>query len=214
MSLDLALLAKAALIGLSIAAPVGPIALLIVQRTLGEGLAVGLACGLGTAVADALYAVLAAFGLVAASGLLDSLAWWLGLAGALFLAYLGLRILLSRPALRAAEARPAAGRGRLLGAFLTTLLLTLSNPLTVVSFLAVFASLGVAASGAPGAATTVVAGVLLGSLAYQWSLALAAGLLRRWLAAGLLVWINRASGLFLLGFAAWLLWRATTGTAA
>ena len=70
MSIDLALLAKAALIGLSIAAPVGPIALLIVQRTLAEGLAVGLACGLGTAVADALYALLAAFGLVAASGLL------------------------------------------------------------------------------------------------------------------------------------------------
>jgi len=208
MSYDLALLAKAALIGLSIAAPVGPIALLIIQRTLAEGLTVGLACGLGTAVADALYAVLAAFGLVAASGLLEEVSWWVGLAGAAFLAWLGVRILLSRPALRAARTGGATGRGRLAGAFLTTFLLTLSNPLTIVAFLAVFASLGVAASGAPGAATTVVAGVLLGSLAYQWGLALAAGLARRWMAAGLLVWINRASGLFLLVFAGWLIWRA------
>jgi threonine/homoserine/homoserine lactone efflux protein len=209
MSFDLALLAQAALIGLSIAAPVGPIALLIVQRTLAEGLAVGLACGLGTAVADALYALLAAFGLVAASGLLQEISWWVGLAGAAFLAWLGAKILLSRPAATAAaRAEARAGDGRLLGAFLTTTLLTLSNPLTIVSFLAVFASLGVAASGAPGAATTVVLGVLLGSLAWQWGLALAAGLARRWMAAGLLVWINRASGLFLLGFAGWLLWRA------
>ena len=208
MSIDLALLAKAALIGLSIAAPVGPIALLIVQRTLAEGLAVGLACGLGTAVADALYALLAAFGLVAASGLLEEISLWVGLAGAGFLAWLGLRILLSRPAVAAARAEGPPAQGRLLGAFLTTTLLTLSNPLTIVSFLAVFASLGVAASGAPGAATTVVLGVLLGSLAWQWGLALAAGLARRWLAAGLLVWINRASGVFLLGFAGWLLWRA------
>lgn len=206
MSFDLALLAKAALIGLSIAAPVGPIALLIMQRTLAEGPRTGLACGLGTAVADALYGLLAAFGLVAASALLDSISWWVGLAGALFLLCLGLKILLGRPAARAAEAGPR--RGSLAGAFATTLLLTLSNPLTIVSFLAVFASLGVAASGAPGAAATVVAGVFLGSLAWQWGLVALAGLARRWMAAGLLIWVNRASGLLLLGFAAWLLWRA------
>lgn len=206
MSFDLALLAKAAFIGLSIAAPVGPIALLIMQRTLAEGLRTGLACGLGTAGADALYGLLAAFGLVAASALLDSISWWVGLAGALFLLYLGLKILLGRPAARAAEAGPR--QGSLAGAFATTLLLTLSNPLTIVSFLAVFASLGVAASGAPGAAATVVAGVFLGSLAWQWGLVALAGLTRRWMAAGLLVWVNRASGLLLLGFAGWLLWRA------
>jgi putative LysE/RhtB family amino acid efflux pump len=204
MSFDLALLAKAALIGLSIAAPVGPIALLILQRTLAEGLRTGLACGLGTAVADALYGLAAAFGLVAASALLDSVSWWVGLAGALFLVYLGLKILVGRPAAAAAEVR----RGGLAAAFATTLLLTLSNPLTIVSFLAVFASLGVAASGAPGAAATVVAGVFLGSLAWQWGLVALAGLARRWLDAGLLVWVNRASGLLLLGFAGWLLWRS------
>ncbi len=208
MSFDLALLAKAALIGLSIAAPVGPIALLIMQRTLAEGLAIGLACGLGTAVADALYGLLAAFGLVAASALLDQISWWVGLAGALFLLYLGGKILLARPAAAAAETTDPARRGRLTGAFLTTLLLTLSNPLTIVSFLAVFASLGVAASGAPDAAATVVLGVWLGSLAWQWGLVALAGLARRWMARGLLVWVNRASGVFILGFAGWLLWRS------
>ncbi len=210
MSFDLALLAKAALIGLSIAAPVGPIALLIVQRTLAEGLAVGFACGLGTAVADALYGLLAAFGLVAASPLLADVARWVGLAGALFLLFLGLRILGSRPAGRAAVERHP-GRWRLPAAFLTTFLLTLSNPLTVVSFLAVFASLGVAAAGTPGAAGTVVLGVFLGSLAYQWSLPLLAGLGRRRLGEGLLRTINRLSGLVLLAFGLWLAWRALAG---
>ena len=83
MSIDLGLLAGAALMGLSIAAPVGPIALLIVQRTLAEGFAIGLACGLGTALADALYGALAAFGLVAASPVLGEISRWVSLAGAL-----------------------------------------------------------------------------------------------------------------------------------
>jgi threonine/homoserine/homoserine lactone efflux protein len=205
MSLDLGLLAGAALIGLSIAAPVGPIALLIVQRTLADGFAIGLACGLGTALADALYGCLAAFGLLAASPLLEDVARWVGLAGALFLLYLGLRIVASRPALKAAQEE---GRGRLAGAFLTTFLLTLSNPLTIVSFLAVFASLGVAAGGAPGAAATVVLGVFLGSLAYQWALPVVATLARRRLTPEALVWVNRASGVALLCFALYLGGRA------
>ena len=206
MSLDLGLLAGAALIGLSIAAPVGPIALLIVQRTLAEGFAIGLACGLGTALADALYGCLAAFGLIAASPLLAEVSRWVSLAGALFLLYLGLRIALSRPALQAAA---DGSRRRLAGAFLTTFLLTLSNPLTIVSFLAVFASLGVAAAGAPDTAATVVLGVFLGSLAYQWALPVVAMLARRRLTSGALVWVNRASGLALLGFALYLGWRAS-----
>lgn len=210
MSIDLGLLAGAALIGLSIAAPVGPIALLIVQRTLADGFAIGLACGLGTALADALYGCLAAFGLLAASPLLEDVSRWVGLTGALFLLYLGLRIAVSRPALQAAE---ETGRRRLAGAFLTTFLLTLSNPLTIVSFLAVFASLGVAAGGAPnetkgGAAATVVLGVFLGSLAYQWALPVVAMLARRRLTPAALVWVNRASGVALLGFALYLGWRA------
>jgi len=205
MSLDLALLGGAALMGLSIAAPVGPIALLILQRSLAEGFAIGLACGLGTAVADALYGALAAFGLLAASPLLADVSRWVSLAGALFLLYLGLRIVQSRPALRAADAN---GRRRLAGAFLTTFLLTLSNPLTIVSFLAVFASLGVAGSGVPGAAVTVVLGVFLGSLAYQWTLPVLAILTRRQLSGSALLWVNRVSGLALLGFAIYLAARA------
>lgn len=204
MSLDLSLLLQAALIGLSIAAPVGPIALLIMQRTLTRGFAFGAASGLGAALADALYGAAAGFGFVAASDQLASLSQWLSLVGALFLAYLGLKALAARPADKAAETKVAGGS--LLVAFASTLLLTLTNPMTILAFLAVFASLGVAAGeGSDVAAATVVLGVFLGSLLWQTSLAFAASLGRRYMTEHLLLWINRGSGLLLLGFAAWLL---------
>lgn len=206
MSLDLLLLLQAALIGLSIAAPVGPIALLIIQRTLTQGFAFGAASGLGAALADALYGAAAGFGFVAASDQLASISQWLSLAGALFLAVLGLKALAARPAEGAAQTKMAGGR--LFMAFASTLVLTLTNPMTILAFLAVFASLGVAAGeGSDGAAATVVLGVFLGSLFWQIGLAFAASLGRRFVTERRMLWINRSSGLLLLAFAGWLLWR-------
>jgi LysE type translocator len=117
-------------IGFSIAAPVGPIGVLCIRRTLADGRAAGFFSGLGAATADALYGAVAAFGLTAISSVLIGQATWLRLGGGLFLCYLGIKTFLARPA---AEATPARATG-LIGAYVSTLLLTLANPTTILSF--------------------------------------------------------------------------------
>jgi threonine/homoserine/homoserine lactone efflux protein len=190
------------LLGFSIAAPVGPIGVLCIRRTLAEGRAVGLASGLGAAAADAAYGLVAAFGLTAISSVLVGQRFWLGLLGGLFLLYLGARTLLARPAEQPAHA--ASGRG-LVGAFLSTLALTLTNPMTILSFVAIFAGLGVAA-GADYGAALLVGGVFLGSAAWWLTLSLLVGALRSRFDARAMLWVNRLSGVIILGFGLVALW--------
>ncbi len=182
--MQVGLMLRGLAIGLSIAAPVGPIGVLCIRRTLAQGRAAGLASGLGAATADAVYGSIAAFGLTWASDLLLRQQAWLRLAGGAFLCYLGLRTLLARPAEPAVPAEqrrdgpqngPAALKGRaLLGAYLSTFLLTLTNPITILSFAAIFAGLGLASAGRDYlSAATLVLGVFLGSAA--WWLLLSAG---------------------------------------
>src|SRR5262245_14708867 len=133
--MDLGTFLRGLVIGFSIAAPVGPIGVLCIRRTLADGRVTGLAVGLGAAAADAVYGAVAGFGLTAVSALLVSQQGTMRLVGGLFLCYLGARTLLARPADHAA---PVGGAGRL-GAFLATFGLTLANPATILSFVAVFA---------------------------------------------------------------------------
>ncbi len=184
-------------IGFSIAAPVGPIGVLCIRRTLAEGRACGLVSGLGAATADAFYGSVAAFGLTLISSLLISQQAWLRLAGGAFLCYLGLRTLRARPAERSA---PANGSG-LAGAYASTVFLTLSNPLTILSFAAVFAGLGlVDTAGSYLSAGLLVLGVFLGSAA--WWLILSGGVsaMRGRFDPGTLQWVNRISGAIIVGF--------------
>src|SRR5881409_981452 len=125
-------------IGFSIAAPVGPIGVLCIRRTLAEGRLCGFASGLGAATADAVYGCVAGFGLTAVSNLLVSQQTWLRLIGGLFLCYLGVKSFFAGPAQTAA----APKSGALAGAYASTFLLTLTNPMTILSFAAVFAGLG------------------------------------------------------------------------
>jgi threonine/homoserine/homoserine lactone efflux protein len=191
------------LLGFSIAAPVGPIGVLCIRRTLAEGRAVGLASGLGAAAADAAYGLVAAFGLTAISSVLVGQRFWLGLLGGLFLLYLGARTLFARPAEQPAHA--ASGRG-LVGAFLSTLALTLTNPMTILSFVAIFAGLGVAAGADYGVATLLVGGVFLGSAAWWLTLSLLVGALRSRFNARAMLWVNRFSGVIVLSFGLVALW--------
>src|SRR3712207_5845763 len=135
--MDTSLLLRGLIIGFSIAAPVGPIGVLCIRRTLADGRAAGLASGLGAGTADALYGCIDGFGLTFISSLLIGQQGWLKLIGGVFLCYLGIRTLLAQQSERAA----AVGGMGLVGAYASTLVLTLTNPTTILSFVAVFAGL-------------------------------------------------------------------------
>lgn len=180
-------------LGFAIAAPVGPIGLLCIRRTLTHGRMAGLLSGLGAASADAFYGSLAAFGLTAALGWLSGWQPWLRLVGGAFILWLGVQALFAAPA---EGTRNEDGRVRLARAYASTLLLTLSNPMTILSFLAAFAGLGFApqAGAAPSEGVLLVLGVFCGSSAWWLLLSSGVHLLRGRLRPAWLVWINRAAG--------------------
>ncbi len=155
-------LIRGLVIGLSIAAPVGPMGMLVIRRTLAEGRLTGLSSGFGIAAGDTIYGALGGFGLTFITSFLINEQVWLRLIGGGFLIYLGLKTLVSRPTERAAE---GAGKARSLpGYFISTMLLTLTNPTTIISFAAIMAGLGIgSASGDYLSATVLVVGVMLGS---------------------------------------------------
>ena len=185
--------------GFLLAASVGPMWLLCFRRTIEQGALAGFVSGLGIAVADGLYGAVAAFGLTAISGVLFEYSFWIGLTGSVFLLYLGVKTLLSRPELNASSASSAG----LAQGFLSTLGLTLANPPTILAFVAIFAGLGLASSSDYGAASLVVLGVFLGSASWWIVLAAGAGWLRNRIGPALLRTINIVSGLTILGFGAW-----------
>jgi threonine/homoserine/homoserine lactone efflux protein len=189
-------------LGFSIAAPVGPIGVLCIRRTLTDGIRAGLLSGLGAATADALYGSVAAFGLTALAGFLIDQAWWMRPVGALVLAVLGARAFFSRPPSSGDNPGPSGWAG----AYLSTLSLTLTNPLTVLSFAGAYAGLGLGTrlTGSAEAASLVV-GVFLGSSLWWAILAAAVNSLRARLTPSLLVWVNRVSGTILILFAGILL---------
>lgn len=190
-------------IGASIAAPVGPIGLLCIRRTLADGRWAGLSSGLGAASADAIYGGVAGFGLTALSNFLLRQQFGLALGGGLFLCYLGLKTCFSQPV--ASEAAPQPGS--LLAGYGSTFVLTLTNPLTILSFTAVFAGLGLAGAGGNySAASALVAGVFAGSAVWWLTLCLLVGWLRKRFDAAKLRWLNRLSGLIIVGFGLWALW--------
>lgn len=184
-------------IGLAIAAPVGPIGVLCIRRTLAEGRLWGLVSGLGAATADAAYGAVAALGLTVVSGLLLGGEFWLRLVGGFFLLFLGARTFLSKPS----ESPASAGGRGLLGAYASTLVLTLTNPTTILSFAAIFAGLGAgAADGDVLSAMTLVCGVFLGSALWWVFLSTATGLFRSRLSTRGLRWVNRVSGAIIAAF--------------
>lgn len=195
--MDATLFFRGLLLGFAIAAPVGPIGLLVIQRTLNDGRLVGLMSGLGAATADAVYGAIAAFGLSLLTAFLVEQQMWLGLAGGLFLCYLGVRTVTAQPASQAAAVE---SRG-LLGAWSTTLALTLTNPMTILAFVAIFAGAGLATSGGDTlAALLLVAGVFLGSAAWWLLLSGGVSLLRGFVNATTLRWINWIAGGVIVAF--------------
>ncbi len=192
----LPLFAKGLAIGFAIAAPVGPIGLLCIRRTLAGGVASGIATGLGAATADAAYGCVAGLGLTAVANFLVGWQGLLGLGGGVFLCYLGARTFFSPPAVRAAR----EGGAGLVASYLSTFVLTLTNPLTILSFVAVFAGLGLGGGAAPRGALALVAGVFAGSCAWWLLLSGVVALFRAQVKAAWMTGINRVAGLTLFAF--------------
>lgn len=188
-------------IGFSIAAPVGPIGLLCIRRSLANGRLAGLVSGLGAATADALYGVVAALGLTAVTRLLLEHQRLLQFGGALFLIYLGVVTFRTPPSTDTAHAATAPN---LPSAYASTFALTLANPMTILSFIGIFAGLGLGASGAgPLASLALVVGVFLGSAAWWLMLSFTAAALGSRLRQGGLRLLNLASALTLSAFGLW-----------
>ncbi len=190
---------KGLILGFSTAAPVGPIGVLCIRRTLAEGRLHGFTSGLGAATADAIYGSVAAFGLAFISGALLNWQLALRLVGGLFLGYLGVRTFLAEPA---EEAVLAKGQNNsLFGAYISTFFLTLTNPMTILSFAAVFAGLGIAAvAGDYGSASFLVAGVFLGSGLWWFLLSAGVSFFRSHFSGWKLVLVNQVAGIVLAGF--------------
>ncbi|WP_293760454.1 LysE family translocator [uncultured Aquitalea sp.] len=202
----LILFAQAWLIGLAIAAPVGPIGLLCIERTLHRGPWVGFATGLGAATADALYAAVGAAGLSVLIAWLTRLSTPLAVGGSLFLLWTGVGIWRRVPA--ASQAAASAPDARRLGeAWLSALGLTLTNPMTILSFLAVFASLAGNGKPSPLASLIMVAGIFAGSASWWCVLAFAGGRLLRRLGAVGRRWVDRLCGALLTVMGVAMLWR-------
>lgn len=197
--MDIGFLFRGIGIGISIAAPVGPITLLLIRRTLVSGRMTGFISGLGVATADGLYGSLAAFGLTVVSSVLIGISVWLRVIGGLFLIYLGIKTLLAKPADHEAQVKSSA-RGYV-GAYTSMLLLTLTNPLTILAFAGVFTGLGIAELTSNTLSAALLAlGVFCGSIIWQSGISVASGLLRSRMTPRSLIWVNRLSGAIIAGF--------------
>jgi threonine/homoserine/homoserine lactone efflux protein len=201
---SLYLLIKGTIIGFSIAAPIGPISILCMRLTLMNGIAVGFAAGLGAATADACYGIIAGFGLTSISGFLLSQKVVISLIGGLFLGYLGIKTFFIPPATEAAACKPTGA----LSAYASTFALTVTNPLTILAFMAVFAGLGiVSANNSYTEALALVMGIFLGSALWGLVLSGTVSLLRGNVTPTSMKWINVLSGIVILAFAIGILYQ-------
>jgi threonine/homoserine/homoserine lactone efflux protein len=195
--MDPTFLVRGLVIGFTIAAAVGPISLLTIRRTIAHGRVYGLASGLGVASADASYGAVAAFGLTAVTSILVGVRTALALIGGAFLIWLAVRTIRTRPASGAAA--DPDDRPGLAAAFLSIYGLTMTNPMTILSFGGIFAGLGLAGRGGLEAALLTL-GVFLGSSLWWLGLTAVVGRLRERITSQVLIWINRVSGTVLLVF--------------
>ncbi|HET7901756.1 MAG TPA: LysE family transporter [Candidatus Nanopelagicales bacterium] len=197
MGAEVALFARMILLGVAVAAPVGAMAMLLVQRTLVHGWRAGAATGAGIATADGAYAALAAFGVTAVSQWLVTYQSLLRLVGGLALIWLGWRALRTPPTHRAADAHDST---RLAALYSSAVGLTLTNPLTIMAFAAVFAGAGLVAQAGAGSALVVTLGVACGSLLWWFALTTGVWAVRHAVSDRAMVLVNRVSGGALIAF--------------
>lgn len=197
--METTILLRGFVIGLSVAAPVGPMSVFCIRRTLASGRIAGIASGSGVAAADALYASVAALGLTSVTTFMTEHQSAIRIIGGFFLAWIGWRLLRAPAAPSSATAAvPGAATAT---AFASTFALTLTNPTTILSFAAIFAGFGVATIDGSTSASLLIAGVFAGSMAWWLVLLSVVSMLRSRVTPAWLRRINIISGCVLLGFA-------------
>ena len=195
--MEMSLFLKGLTLGFAIAAPVGPIGILCIRRTLHYGRLSGLFSGLGAALADSFYAVIAAFSLTLISNFLIAGQFWFRLIGGMFLLYLGLKTFFSSVAVKSNEISHTS----FLGDFVSTFFLTVSNPMTILFFVGIFAGLGFSNSHINYAdSLTLVCGVFLGSAAWWLILSEGVTLFRKKVSQNVMLWLNRIAGTLIAAF--------------
>lgn len=195
--MDLSMFFTGAGIGFFMAAPFGPIGVLCMRRTLAKGPMAGLASGLGAATADALCSSIAGFGLTFISSLILSHQMIIRLLGGLFLIILGIKTFSAIPTL-SCESIKSSG---LLSVYTSTFLLTMANPVTTLSFAAIFAGFGVTQNNADYlSAAILISGVFLGSASWWLALSGSIKFLNFNIDFTAQNWINKLSGFILIGF--------------
>jgi threonine/homoserine/homoserine lactone efflux protein len=189
--MDINLLIKGFAVGFVVAIPIGPVGLLCTQRTLTNGRMHGLVSGFGAATADVIYASIAAFGLTIISDFLVEQRLWLRLVGGILLCLIGIRIFLAKRA----KSSPLAEKLCHFNNFVSTLLITLSNPMSILVLAAMFAGLGLVGSGTRWSTTIVpVSGVFLGSMFWWITLSVFVGMLHKRLGDNTLGSLTRIFG--------------------
>jgi len=190
-------LLKGLIIGFSIAAPVGPIGILCIRRTLENGRFVGFMSGLGAATADGLYGLIACLSLTVITNYLINQQFWFQLIGGIFLGYFGVKTYKSKPSNTLTKSKNEQN----IKAYASTFFLTLTNPVTILSFIALFSGLGIANSDIDLMEKLIlVLGVFLGSILWWLFLSIVVSLLKNRINAYSLIIINKTSGLILLLF--------------
>lgn len=197
---ETAILVKGVIIGFSVSIPVGPVGLLCIQRTLSRGRITGLVSGLGAATADFLYSLIAGFGITYVSGFLINQSNWISFLGGILLLLLGLRTYSAEPI--HPKKQGVQENRSLVKAFFSTFLLTISNPLTILLFMGIFASLS--SSYSPDSSVdsiVLVTGVLMGASAWWLSLSTGVSKFRHKFRLDWIHWINKATGaiIFVIG---------------
>lgn len=195
--MELDYLVKGAILGFSIAVPVGPIGILCIRKTLVYGRLSGFSTGLGAAIADTIYGVIAAFGLTFISNFLLAGQFWLRLIGGFLLLYLGIKTFIRKPSVKTS----LVTHKTLLNDLVSTFFITLSNPMTILSYLAIFAGLGLTNIGGNYRnASWLVSGVFIGSMVWWVILSEGVTFFRKNVTPKVMTWINRLAGLLIIAF--------------
>lgn len=195
-------LAQGGAIGLLVAAAIGPIAMLCIRTTLERGRIAGIAAGMGVAVADTIYAAIGAYGISFVGAALTSGESWLKLVGGIVLIAFGIYLARKQPVGAVEEQEVPKS---LTADFLMTLGLTLTNPMTILSFAGLFAGVSGLRGYPLSEIPALLIGVFAGSAVWWIALAFVIGLIRHKISPTNMLWINRGSATAIIGFGLYVL---------